>query len=788
MESAVAHQAVNTYIYSMNFAKWAIIAAWLALLSPHAAGAQTLEGNRYVKARITADRTGILPSGDEDRPSATLGIVLEVAPGWHVYWRNSGESGSPPDVKWTLPAGWRAGELIWPAPLRILERGGITTFGYNSDITLAAPLFTPAVIPDETETFEVAARVRWLVCADICVPGEATVATAFQFGTDVPLEPSDDLKRIEQTLAEAPRTAAAAAQEFPDLKGFAVSSRQLPAASGQEVALQLSLEGLSGSAELAKHLQLFPFAAKHFDFRRPLLLEREASPSVLLQARVLSGTPLKRQPVGGVLVIAPELSGASFPVSIEWGGAIDPAFPPAAASAAVELEAGLTPLSYRIYRAAADETNEAAKPADFSWRSFLIAALSGLLAGVILNLMPCVLPIISIKVMSFINAGSRGADAARRSAYAFSAGILFSFLTLAGIVISLRSLGTHVGWGFQFQHPAVVFLMFIVVFVLSLVFFDVYTFQIPYLNSANKAVSRMESSLLSHFFEGILVTALSTPCTAPFLGTALAFAFVQPAAITIAVFLSIGAGLSLPYAFFATHPALLKRLPRPGPWEYRLKEFLGFLLLATAIWLLFILDRLAADAAVWAVAAAVFIFFCLWAVKNVDDLASRTATRAALKLLLFALFCGVMWRLWPLATEPGERVERADSISNIKWQEYSAAAVEQARRAGQTVFIDFTADWCVTCKANEALVIETDEIGRFIDEHDVVALKADWTSGDAEVTEALNSYGGQGVPLYVVLSADRSAPPQVLPTLLTRSILLSALEEALQQPPAGVSP
>lgn len=769
-----------------NFLALFLLAA--PLLIPHSALAQQdspLPGNRYVKARIASDRLNIQPSGDEAEPAATLAIVLEVEPGWHVYWKNSGDSGSPPEVKWTLPEGWSTSDLIWPAPKRIRERGDIITFGYNSNVTLASKLFTPAVIPDHTEEIEVSARVRWLVCEEICVPGEAELSQTFQYGTDVPLGPSDDISRIGRTLAEAPMSVVEAASKFPKLASLSIDTLSPEVAARNEtLRLGLKLQGINkADAATAEYLQFFPFSNPYLQFGDPKLkMEADGSPVIVCDIRVLSGAPEEEYEVGGLLLLAPKLSGSDNPVSILWTSRVQvkgdsPGSQPSASS-----EDGLVALSYRTYQSKERPELEASDPpavVEFSWSAFGAAIFFGFIAGVILNLMPCVLPIISIKVMGFINMGGIEQSEARRTVYAFSAGIIFSFLSLAAIVVSLRDVGMRVGWGFQFQHPAVVFLMFIVVFVLSLVFFDVYTFKIPYLNSANRAVTKMQPSMLSHFLEGILVTALSTPCTAPFLGTALAFAFVQPAVYTFAVFLSIGLGLALPYALLATNPALLRVLPKPGPWEYRLKEFLGFLLLGTAIWLLFVLDSLTQDGTVWAVAAAVFIFFCLWLTKNAVEFIANSKLRAVFNVFLAIAFVWVLASLWPKVTQRSESPSEVSQSEKISWESYSPSLVNSALDSGQTVFIDFTADWCVTCKANEKLVIETDAVADFIREHNILPVKADWTSGDDEISEALYSYGAQGVPLYVIIAPDRRSEPLLLPTLLTQSILLDGLKSSI---------
>jgi thiol:disulfide interchange protein DsbD len=406
----------------------------------------------------------------------------------------------------------------------------------------------------------------------------------------------------------------------------------------------------------------------------------------------------------------------------------------------------------------------------------LLSLLFAFIGGVLLNLMPCVLPIISIKLVGFVQRGEQPRREALSSALFFSSGIIFSFLSLALVVTLLRGANQRIGWGFQFQHPEFVLSMIVVVFLLALGFFDIYTVSLPFMRQAERRVSALRHRFLKSFFEGVLTTALSTPCTAPFLGTALVYAFTQEAVDTFLIFLAVGLGLSMPYVILSTNRRFLSLLPKPGAWMTRFKELMGFLLLGTIIWLLYVLHRSSPEAVIWTLALLLLILFTFWAYGwAVTDLSKKSRWIVAL------VFCSILlWfvsQLLPFVERPDANHKIAVPSGSLGWEEYSPEHVNALLSQGRTVFLNFTADWCLTCKANELLVLRRNEVKRIFAEFNVAPVKADWTNGNEEITAALERYGAKGVPLYVVLAPDNSKEPLVLGTLLT----VEKVREAVRQ-------
>ena len=709
-----------------------------------------LPGNKYVIASLIADRTSIQPPKDFESPAVKLGMHLELEPGWHVYWKNSGDSGSPTKIKWSLPDGWRAGDVLYPTPVRIEEAGGITTYGYEKEVVLFTEIFSPVEIPEDGQTVNLSAELEFLVCKENCVPGRQSLSLNIPFSSSIPLEPSKSLALFSKYLAELP-------EKLP-------SEFQLKAkvSSDNNLILNLKSKKLSKVSNPEKHIQVFPDKNKDLVLK-PFSLQKTNKTSVSLVSGIEINSLNK---FSGTIALSKELTGSSDK-SFFWE------FASPKKASKTHAKNGI-PLEFKKLKGATvKETKKEPAKKEFDIKSLLIAMVSGFFAGMLLNVMPCVLPVISIKVLGFINQTELPRKEVLKNAWAFAAGILSTFLVLALVVNSLRSIGLNLGWGFQFQEPGFVLILFLIVFILSLSFFDAYTFKIPFLHKADRAVDGINSSVWKQFFEGILVTALATPCTAPFLGTALAFAFTQSSLVTIAVFLSIGAGLALPYAHLTTHPKLLSALPKPGPWEYRVKEFLGFLLLGTSVWLLFVLNSITDAGANWALCIAVALFFLLWLQQSIS---SAGVLKFIFSAVLFygAIFC--FYKLWPLATKPA--ITNSSSANGI-WIDYSEQEVLEAKDNNQAVFIDFTASWCVTCKANKALVLDTEPVLKLFRDNNIKLLVADWSNRDELISSALNKYGGHGVPYYVLIPPGGSKPPVVLPTLLFKASVAEAIKEAL---------
>ena len=403
-----------------------------------------------------------------------------------------------------------------------------------------------------------------------------------------------------------------------------------------------------------------------------------------------------------------------------------------------------------------------------------LALFYGFLGGLILNLMPCVLPVISLKIFGFMKQSGDSRAAILSHGLAFTAGIFAWFLCLAAVIIALKSGGSEVTWAFQFQNPWFNIAIGSVVFVFALNLAGVFEFVLP-----GKASTAMEnagsgSGLSGSFFQGVFATLLATPCTAPFLGSALGFAFSQSAAVILAMFASVALGMALPYLLLSAQPGWMKFLPRPGAWMERLKQFMAFPLLATLVWILSILGgQRGVEGVVWFSAFLLGLAFAAWLYGAFCGPLASTKQRTIALLLVVATASGGGWYfLGQKFTQIGKA-----NANSIAWVDFSEARVKSELAAGRNVFVDFTADWCITCKFNERTAIDTSAVRAVLAEKNIVPVKADWTNSNPEITAALKRFGRVGVPLYVLYPAKDPANPIVLPELLTESILLDALKK-----------
>ena len=746
----------------------------------------SLGGNERVSAKLIFDHLSIEPPSAADTPVGRLGIQLTIEPGWHLYWRNSGEAAIPTKVAWKVPEGWHVGDIEWPAPLLFREKGTITTFGYQNQVLLTAPLYAAQVIPGDNETITIRADISWLVCKDICVPGRATVIENYIFSTSLPLSPSPDFPQFEAVRPLLPLGLSDLAT-LPALAALRVEtllnrSEVVPGSEAEGVFAIYNLPESFRKAT-AQQLQFFPYLHRSVIAGAGRLVsasdERAESPLVIsVPLKIAAQAEIGKTELRGILVLSGDSLGTESDTSLELALPITITNNAAQATVAPGFEtlapksASRTPLQFRTISKKAQESKDVEAPKPPAPVTGLLLALGfAFLGGMLLNLMPCVLPIISIKIMGFIGSADQSRRTTVVAALMFGAGVLSTFLVLATTVTSLRTLGYSLGWGFQFQHPPFVLGLTFVVFLLSLSFFDLYTIALPGLQKANRAASKVRGHYAKHFFDGVLATALSTPCTAPFLGTALAFAFAQSAAFTFAIFLAIGLGLALPYIYLATNPRLIAFLPAPGNWMFRVRQLMGFALLGTVVWLLFVLQRLTESGALWSLVVMLLLYFALW--LRTALLEGKESSRRNLVVTGFAgiAFIGIVSTLYPTLVAKRGMMPMAEQ-GRIKWIPFSAKLLEEAPARGETLFIDFTASWCITCKVNEYVVIDTDSVGEAIRRYGITPVKADWTTGDEEVTAALRRFGAEGVPLYVVIPPD--GEPIVLSTLPSASALIDA--------------
>ena len=498
--------------------------------------------------------------------------------------------------------------------------------------------------------------------------------------------------------------------------------------------------------------------------------ERASGFSLVLNAHAYAAEPqLDGQRLRGLVPLA--RPGAHTHLEVDVPLALAPA---GADSAAFEVVAALrTPLPGEGHE------EETASHSGVAGVSLAWALVLGLLGGLILNLMPCVLPVLAIKVFGIADLARAERSHVVKHGVAYLAGVLASMAVLAGVVVALRAAGTAVGWGFQLQDPAFLAVICTVLVIFAMNLFGVFEITLQPSGPGPSSQAGPAKPARS-FFEGTLAVVLATPCTAPFLGTAVGFAFASEAAVIFAVFASVGVGLAAPYVLVTLVPGWSRFIPRPGAWMLRVRQALGFSLLATVVWLAWVAGRaIGINAEALLLAHLIAIAFLVWIFGAVQAAARPVATRVV--AVVTAVLAVVSLAVLPLA--PQERdpsTLQGSSSDGIDWLAFDPVAIERARAAGRPVFVDFTADWCITCKVNEALVLSDEAVREELVRWDFASFKADWTLRDDAITRALAQWGRAGVPMYLVYPADPTKPPQLLPELLTLGATLEALRVAGQ--------
>jgi len=676
---------------------------------------QTYEGKQLVKAELLADTNAVVPS----KPF-TVGLLLRMAPGWHTYWKFPGDAGIPTELKWKLPEGWKIGGIQWPIPLKTTDPGDIQTYGYQDEVLLMQKI-TPAAKIDNSSV-KLSANANWLVCEKICIPGSASLQVELPKSTTSALANAEIFDRFRRLLP----------QNWPDPK---VATADWSRAGSD---LRLSVR----SAALAS----YPNA----DFY--------PSP----QGDTVVGHPQLESRSGNEIVFRVPLESASKDLSSIQGLVVFAQHADGNERAAWQISTS----------AIAPAESATSIPA----RGIFTFLLFGFLGGVILNLMPCVLPVISLKIFGFIQHAGQSRQKILWSGIAFAGGIFAWFIGLALLLIALKAAGREITWGgFQFTNPYFVLALSVIVLVFALNLFGVFEISLP--QSATRGLLGWTGAQgdVGSFFQGVFATVLATPCTAPFLGTALGFAFTQSPAIILSIFFAIAAGMSAPYLLLCAQPAWLRFLPKPGPWMLHVKQFMGFLLLATLLFLLYVLGaQRGLEGAIWASCFLLMIGVVCWMkgafILPTASVAKRTIVRVLMLVLVLAsgvYFIGGKFHSANIAS--------ADSRLRGDWQVFTPERLQAELEQGHSVFVDFTAAWCLTCKFNEANVLESAAVREAFQRHAIVKLKADWTNGDPVITKLLQQFGRPGVPLYV-LYPGKSEKPIVFPELLTRSMLLEKLE------------
>lgn len=665
--------------------------------------------------QVRAELLAWAPEGVEPGKPVWVGLQLTHQPEWHTYWKNSGDSGLPTQLDWQLPAGIDAGEIAWPTPKKI-PIGTLANYGYEKTVLLPVPL---TVAPGFAGSqLEVKLKAAWLVCRKECIPQEG------DFALSIPVRSST----------------AASSQLFKDT--FAATPKALPAGASQvEVgggkAIRISLAGLPATLQ-GKTLALYPETGSVIE---PAAAWQQAWQGAVWTAEVPLSGQRTESPASMPLVVA--LENAAYridaPVKGSWPAPAAAAVVPPALEAALRANAsaGATPLQ------------TSAAPVG------LIAALLGaLLGGLVLNLMPCVFPVLAIKVVGFVQVK----DSATRltTGLAYTVGVVLSFLALGALLLGLRAAGEQLGWGFQLQNPAVVALMAALFTLLGLNLAGL--FEFGNLLPGRLAGWQAKNPTVNAFLSGVLATAIASPCTAPFMGASLGYAVGLPAFEALAIFAALGVGMALPYLAASAIPAVARALPRPGPWMLTFKQLMAFPMFATVAWLVWVLGQQSGvDGAGALLALLVLMALVIWAFTL------RGTARTLLAAFSLALGAWGLWSVGPNITRPVAAASAAPVAGG--WQAWEPGRVDQLAAQGQSVFVDFTAAWCVTCQYNKKTTLSNAAVLADIQAKNVALLRADWTRRDPAVTAALAQLGRNGVPVYVIYKPGRA--PVVMSEILS---------------------
>nr|WP_162595230.1 thioredoxin family protein [Variovorax sp. PBL-E5] len=689
----------------------------------------------HVRAELIADA----PDGVAPGAPIWVGLQITHQPQWHTYWKNPGDSGLPTELAWSLPAGVSAGEIVWPVPKKI-PIGNLANYGYEDTVLLPVPLtvapdFKPPLALTGGGELDVRLKASWLVCRQECVPEEG------EFLLKLPLQSSTALHKSDFDAALAAQPAA-----LTKPGEVAVVGKRL----------QVRLDDLPAFVR-GKTLEFFPetgdvihtAAVQGKDWTQawqgdswtadvPLDDQRSASPAVM--------------PI--VVALAESDRQAGQPVAWRTEAPVSGDWPPAAA-AKTEVPPALT-------AALAANAAAAAAPLRPSG-SFATALLGALLGGLLLNLMPCVFPVLAIKVLGFTRRADDG-HGHRRAALAYAAGVVLSFLALGGAMLALRAAGAQLGWGFQLQSPAVVAALAALFTLIGLNLVGVFEFRT--LAPVSLCSAQARHPVVDDFLSGVLAVVIASPCTAPFMGASLGFAISLPAAQALLMFAVLGFGLALPYLVAGFVPAVAHLLPRPGAWMETVRRLLAFPIFATVAWLVWVLGQ---QSGIDGAGALLGLLVCLAAIVWALTLRGRTRMVVASLLIVVTALLG--------AAIGGNVLRNAApavaASEGGRWQTWSAARATELAASGRPVFVDFTAAWCVTCQYNKRSTLSDAALLADFDARKVAMLRADWTRRDPAITEALTALGRSGVPVYVLQAPGK--PPVVLTEILSKDEVRAAL-------------
>ncbi|HTV81348.1 MAG TPA: protein-disulfide reductase DsbD domain-containing protein [Acidobacteriaceae bacterium] len=665
----------------------------------------------------------------------TAGLDFRLEPHWHVYWTNAGDSGEPPTIDWKLPPSITAGPMQFPAPAR-LPLGPLMDFGYENEVVFPIPIQVASDFHSARNPAVLSAHVGWLVCSAVCIPGKADLSLTRPALNAAPAAPSIDadaqslIARFQNKLPQ-PLPAADSATFSTTPQGFVLDLRTNSSPSSAQF-FPLDSTVVANAAPQPAH---------------PL---RNGIQLALTKDENIQGKPHQ---LNGVLELP---SGAAYLIH-----------------ATLTTAAGAPSLSLPLRQG-----------------GLAASALLAFLGGILLNLMPCVFPVLFIKGLALVQSSQQERHRLRAHGWVYTLGILISFWIVVAVLLILRAAGRQLGWGFQFQSPIFLALMAMLLFFLGLALAGQFEIGLS-LTSAGGSLAQ-KHGYAGSFFTGVLAVIVATPCTAPFMGAAIGYALSHSPLVSFTVFTALALGLAIPYLLLAYFPGWARLLPKPGAWMEILKQAVAVPIFATVIWLVWVFTQVAGAAALMGLLAAFLLlaiagwFFGRWPGRAIPRLAAA-----------FVLIAAIVTSVWTVNTlgepSPAQTASLVSDVTQGKiapsaWQPFTPAALADARTHGHAVFVDFTASWCLSCQVNERLILDRADVERKLHDSGVTLLRADWTNQDPDITRALAALGRSGVPTYAIYPADPSAPPQVLPTVLTPGIVLDALKSLPQQNTASNPP
>jgi thiol:disulfide interchange protein DsbD len=712
-----------------------------------------------------------------------LGIHFKIDPKWHIYWRNGGEVGLPISFKKFESKGLEFIEKEWATPRFHKDETGLVSYIYKQEALLRIRV---RVLPGLTsgQKVHLNTAISWLECKDSCIPGETQI--------EIILPVKNELKNISertnfnhllifksfQKMIPEKYQGKATIGPFKILdqgwdriiqknkkqEAYFSITMLIPKIKSESIwqgCRILPFEKKAGKLFSQKFLQ----SKKEWEFENgqiQSLGEKPEGKIVKFSIKVL--IPRKYENLPWAEIICPELDGIAIdlPIPLKKFAIIQPV---------TKDEA--------LYALADQKKNDSSIKSPGEKNSSLIfIILAAFLGGLILNIMPCVLPIISIKIFSLIKQSGEEKGKILRLGLFFSLGIIFSFMALALMVVIIKSFGLAIGWGFQFQSPIFLVFLSIILLVFGLSFFDVYTFNAP--NISTTKMHTAKNAYLGSFMQGILATILATPCSAPFLGTAMGFAFAHNFVIIFLMFLVAGSGMAFPYLLLAFYPSGLKYLPRPGKWMEKFKELMGFFLMATLIWLIWILTKMvSADAIVILLVLLLLIAMALWFGGSFAPLGTPRKKFYRIWSLTLLFIALSSWYLVPIIIQSRDKGSAVNvtHTGSIAWNPFTESNLQEARASGRITFLKFTADWCLTCKVNEKTVLSAKSVQELFQRKKVIAISADWTKGDKNITRLLATFGRSGVPFYVIYPPGEKSKPIPLSELITPGMIQSVIEK-----------